>query len=71
MLCMAYELMRRCEAKLREDATDKDARCSWGAYAGLFSSMGAKFGLTPSDRARLGEDKPERDSDDELEEMLK
>ena len=71
MLCMTYELMRRCEAKLREDATDKDARCSWGAYAAMFTSMGAKFGLTPSDRARLGEDKPERDSDDEMREMMK
>lgn len=69
-LSMAFHFMKRCEAKLLEDATDKDARCSWGAYAATFLSLGAKFGLSPSDRAKLGEDKPQRDAEDELEAML-
>lgn len=69
-LCDAYEFMRKCQAVLAKDATDKNARCAWSAYAAVFNSLGARFGLTPSDRARLGEDKPLRDENAEMEELL-
>ncbi len=69
-LCVAWGFMQACEARLQSDATDKLARCAWTSYQAVFTQLGARFGLTPSDRARLGEDKPQRDSDAELEAML-
>lgn len=69
-LCMAFEFMRRAEAKLMADPTEKNARCAWASYQAVFANLGAKFGLTPSDRARLGEDKELNDANDELEAML-
>jgi phage terminase small subunit len=69
-LCMAYHFMRKAETLLLVDSTEKNARCAWTAYASTFASLGARFGLTPSDRARLGEDKPLRDEEDELKDMM-
>lgn len=69
-LCVAWGLMQACREKLHADPTDKLARCAWTGYQAVFTQLGSRFGLTPSDRARLGEDKPERDGDDELEAML-
>lgn len=69
-LCMAFHFMRATETALLVDPTDKLARCAWSGYQAAFSQLGARFGLTPSDRARLGEDKPQRDADNELEAML-
>lgn len=70
-LCDAYQLMRRCEPALRDDPTDKNARCAWSAYHAVFRQLGAAFGLTPSDRARLGENKSDCDQDRELESLLR
>jgi phage terminase small subunit len=69
-LCEAFHLMRVTFGYLLTDPGEKNMRCAWVAYAGLFNSIGARFGLTPSDRARLGEDKPLRDEEDELKDML-
>lgn len=70
-LCDAYGLMRACEPRLVADPTDKAARCAWSAYRGVFTKLAGKFGLTPSDRAKLGEDKPARDAYLEMLELLK
>ncbi len=69
-LCMAFHFMRSAESLLLVDSTEKNARCAWTAYAATFASFGARFGLTPSDRARLGEDKPLLDEKADLEGML-
>lgn len=70
-LCDAYGFMRACEPRLRANATDKAARQAWSVYHGVFEKLGAKFGLTPSDRAKLGENTPKRDTNSELEELLR
>lgn len=69
-LCMAFHFMRTSETVLMIDPADKMARCAWTAYAAIFTSLGARFGLTPSDRARLGEDKELRDQQSDLEDLL-
>ena len=69
-LCDAWGLMQAVKPKLIEDPTDKNARCAWSAYQSVFKSLAACFGITPSDRARLGEDKPTNDADRAILEML-
>jgi len=70
-LCDTWGFLRACQRLLADDATDRNARCAWGAYYAAFNTLAAKFGLNPSDRARLGGDKPERDARSELEELLR
>lgn len=69
-LCDAFHFMQTSRVALLTDPSDKNSRCAWSAYAAVFASLGARFGLTPSDRARLGEDKPLRDENAEMEDML-
>ncbi|MEQ8848253.1 hypothetical protein [Botrimarina sp.] len=69
-LCESWAFLRECSRRLEADPTDRDTRVAWAAYAGFFTKMAAAFGLTPGDRASLGEDKAERDADAELEGML-
>ncbi|MAT71351.1 MAG: hypothetical protein CMJ58_17715 [Planctomycetaceae bacterium] len=54
-LCECWSLRQRAYAALADDATDKLARCAFTAYQQCFDRLAARFGLTPSDRARLGE----------------
>ncbi|MEM8494139.1 MAG: P27 family phage terminase small subunit [Planctomycetota bacterium] len=69
-LCWAFHHMQRCNELLKEQPANKDARCSWVAYAGVFRSLGGAFGLTPSDRARLGEDREQANREDKTKEFL-
>lgn len=70
MLCRSFAYMRECDKVLEKNPLDKDARCARATYFGEVNSLGARFGLTPSDRARLGEDKPLRDEQEEMKGMM-
>ena len=54
-LCELWSLRTATMAILRENPTDRGARVSFQMYGAEFSKLAAKFGLTPQDRARLGE----------------
>lgn len=54
-LCETWGLRCRALKALADDATDKDARISYCNYQATFERLGAKFGMTPSDRAAMGE----------------
>ncbi len=69
-LCVAWQYMKQCRLVLDKDATNKDARCSYTAYQAIVNQLAARFGLTPSDRARLGENQAQNKKDDELEELI-
>jgi hypothetical protein len=49
-----YVLLNRSIDLAREDPTDPAARSAVVAYGGMFDRLCSRFGLTPSDRARLG-----------------
>lgn len=53
--CELWELRCRTLKKLDRDPTDKDVRCSFTSYQQEWSKMAARFGMTPADRAKLGE----------------
>lgn len=52
-LCECWSLYRRCLPILEADPTNKDARLAAVSYINQFDRIAARFGLTPSDRARL------------------
>lgn len=54
-LCELWSLRAAAYAILRDNPTDKNARCSFVQFGVEFSKLAGKFGLTPADRARLGE----------------
>lgn len=70
VLCFAFHHLRTCQAELTKEPTDKPTRLAYSTFAAEFKSLGARFGLTPADRARLGEDKPLRDEQSELEDLI-
>lgn len=55
LLCETWALLRRTSAKLTDDPADKLNRCAHTNYAAQFLQLATRFGLTPSDRAKLGE----------------
>lgn len=58
-LCETWELRSKCHAVLAGDPTDKDTRCSFIQYQADCMKLFARFGMTPTDRARLGEQSAE------------
>lgn len=56
--CDVWALWRKTHFMLMEDPTDKDTRIAASTYLGLFNAIAARFGLNPSDRARLKIEKP-------------
>ncbi len=66
--CEVYNLMKATLQTLSDDPTNKDARCSYTAYANEWGKYVAKFGMTPLDRLRIvvGHDKGTTDEDRDL-----
>lgn len=58
-LCQLWSLRARTLAMANRRPEDKDIRCSFLGYHNAAEKLLAKFGLTPSDRARLGEVSPQ------------
>lgn len=58
-LCETWDLRCQCQRALVNDATDKDTRCSFIQYQADCMKLFARFGMTPTDRARLGEQSAE------------
>jgi phage terminase small subunit len=54
-LCELWALRAATFKVLKKNPTDKLARTAFNQYGVEFSKMAARFGLTPQDRARLGE----------------
>ena len=54
-LCEAWALRCSAHAALRDDATAQEPRVAFTAYQAAFERLAARFGLTPTDRARMGE----------------
>jgi P27 family predicted phage terminase small subunit len=54
-LCELWALRERAGKVLEKYPTDKDARIAFTNYHDRAEKLLAKFGMTPSDRARLGE----------------
>ncbi len=52
-LCRTWELYRKALEFAEKHPTDKDFRIAVTAYLAAFNQIGARFGLTPADRARL------------------
>lgn len=69
-LCECWELRCRSLVLLNTDPADKNARIAFKDYQTLFNQLAARFGLTPADRARLGEGSDAHAQKDEIEEML-
>lgn len=69
-LCECWELRCRSLVTLTTDPTDKNNRIAFKDYQTLFNQLAARFGLTPADRARLGEGSDAHGEKDEIEEML-
>jgi phage terminase small subunit len=55
-LCELWALRKRVAGMLNDDPSDKIARTAYIAYHAEWSKLAARFGLTPADRARLGEE---------------
>lgn len=58
-LCETWSLRCQCKKVLASDPTDKNTRCSFNDYQSDCLKLFAKFGMTPTDRARLGEQSAE------------
>lgn len=69
-LCEVWELRCRALVLVNEDPAEKNNRIAFKDYQTLFNQLAARFGLTPSDRARLGEGSDAHKAKGELEEML-
>lgn len=48
-----YELVEKTGKLVRNDPTDKDARCSYTAYSEKYMSYLKEFGFTPATRGRV------------------
>jgi phage terminase small subunit len=58
-LCELWSLRMRAFAVLKDDPTDKLARTAFYQYGGEFTKFCGRFGLTPADRAKLGDIDPD------------
>jgi phage terminase small subunit len=58
-LCQLWSLRSRTLAMANRRPVDKDIRCSFLGYHNAAEKLLAKFGMTPSDRAKLGEVSPQ------------
>ena len=61
-----WSLRAATMAILRDTPTDRAARVAFQQYGAEFSKLAGKFGLTPQDRARLGDK-----TDDEFDPVTK
>lgn len=69
-LCECWELRCRALVLVNQDPADKLKRIAFKDYQTLFNQLAARFGLTPADRARLGEGSDVHQAKGELEDML-
>lgn len=69
-LCELWSMARRLFDAWKQDVSDKELRVSALATHAEWAKLAAKFGLTPSDRARLGEGSDVHCDNAELEAML-
>lgn len=69
-LCWLWSAWRRLRALWMADLNDKNTRCNALAAEAEWSKLAARFGLSPSDRARLGEGADAQQEKAELENML-
>jgi phage terminase small subunit len=58
-LCELWGLRAAAFAVLKENPTDKNARCAFTSFGVEFVKLAARFGLSPLDRDRLGDTDPE------------
>lgn len=58
-LCETWDFRCTCVMALASDPTLKEARCSFIQYQADCMKLFARFGMTPTDRARLGEQSAE------------
>lgn len=54
-LCEIWSLRAKTLAMAQRHPTDKEIRCAFVAYHSSAEKLLAKFGMSPADRARLGE----------------
>ncbi|MCC6492153.1 MAG: hypothetical protein IT424_03935 [Pirellulales bacterium] len=54
-LCELWSLRAATYKRLKRNPADKAARVAFQQYGAEFGKLAGKFGLTPADRARLGE----------------
>jgi phage terminase small subunit len=59
MICNAWSLYQGAVKLAKEDPVDKAARSAVSTYQSMFDKLAARFGLTPADRQRLRQEKPE------------
>ena len=69
-LCELWSLSEASRKQAMETPLVKDVRCAFTSYHAEWSKLAARFGMTPADRARLGEGADVHDKKDELEDML-
>ena len=55
-MCEIWSLRGEAVKRLKEDPHNKDARCALRDWSQIFMQVAGRFGLTPSDRAKLGEE---------------
>ena len=55
-MCEVWSLRQDAVKRLKADPHNKDARCALRDWSQIFMSVAGRFGLTPSDRAKLGEE---------------
>lgn len=53
VLLETWDLLRGAHQMLKADPTDASARVAYLGYAAHFDRVAAKFGMTPSDRAKI------------------
>ena len=52
-LCETWGMLRRCASRARRDPHDRDTRMNYLAYMAEFNRLASRFGMTPSDRAKI------------------
>lgn len=55
-LCDLWVLRTEALTRYRADANSREARTAFRDWSAMFVQVASRFGLTPSDRARLGEE---------------
>lgn len=69
-MCECWGLRCRVLEALHNDPTDKNTRVAFKDYQTMFVQLASRFGLTPADRARLGEGADAHAAKSEIEDMI-
>jgi phage terminase small subunit len=65
-MCNLWDLRQRTERLLMKNPTDKDTRVSYINYHQQWAALASRFGLTPSDRAKIRlPSEPQKDDDEQ------